>query len=74
MKATVKPVEIGTYFSYREALEDMERQGVTHLGWVNGGIRIPKGEFVRVYKDWSGANTLCVNVERRLAYSVDMGD
>ena len=74
MKAEILKVQIDKYYSYDEALGAMEEQGVKHLGWLNGGIKVPEGDYERVYMNWSGSSTLYVDAVKRIAYSVDMGD
>lgn len=75
MKAEILKVELNDkYNTYKEALEHLTKQDVKHLGWINSGIRVPKGNYVTVFKNWSGSSTLLCDVTSRIAYSVDMGD
>lgn len=63
------------YSSYDEASTDLMNQGVKHLGWLNGGVILPKdAEFTRVYQNRSSSSCLYCDVKRRISYSVDMGD
>lgn len=63
------------YFDYNEALKDLINQEVQHLGWLNGGIKLPKdATFTHVFSNRSGSNCLYCDITRRIAYSVDMGD
>ena len=63
------------YDSYSEAMEHLEKQGVVHIGWVNGGIRIPEHLYAtKVYSNRSGSSCLYCDPIYRVAYSVDMGD
>jgi len=72
---TLLTVILKDYSSYDEASNDLERQGVTHLGWLNGGIIIPKdAEWTRVYQNRSGSSCLYCDITKRITYSVDMGD
>lgn len=59
---------------YSEILKSLEDKGYKHLGWLNGGITVPKGEYVRVYINSSGSSTLMVDHNTKLMYSVDQGD
>tara|TARA_R110000868_G_scaffold311513_1_gene572508 strand:- start:178 stop:702 length:525 start_codon:yes stop_codon:yes gene_type:complete len=70
----IHKVKIRDYESYNESLEELEIQDVKHLGWLNSGIDVPKGDYARVYKDYSGSSTLMCDLSKRIAYSVDMGD
>ena len=74
--ALVNKVEFkDSYESYKEAMEDLDKQGVVHLGWLNSGITVPKHiNAERVYKNYSGSSTLMCDPIYRIAYSVDMGD
>lgn len=75
MKAEILKVELNDkYNTYKEALAHLTEQGVKHLGWINSGISIPKGDYVTVFKNWSGSSTLLCDLISRIAYSVDMGD
>lgn len=72
---TIDEVIIQKYQSYSDAYDDMQRQGVKHLGWVNSGIVIPEHlNCQHVYSNWSGTSCLYVDVIHRIGYSVDMGD
>ena len=71
---TISKVKIKSYDNYKEALDDMVYQGVNHVGWLNSGISMPHGEFVKVFSNRSGSSCLYCDVVRRVAYSVDMGD
>jgi hypothetical protein len=63
------------YDNYREAFEDMEKQGVHHLGWLNAGITVPKYlNCEKVFSNWSGSSCLYCDPIYRISYSVDMGD
>ena len=75
MDATIKKVVMNSADSYREAFEDLNRQGVRHLGWLNSGINLPHYcNWEKFYSNWSGSSCLYVDRIRRLSYSVDMGD
>lgn len=63
------------YSDYYNAYEDMDRQGVEHLGWLNAGVKVPDGyTFESVYSNWSGTQCLYCDTIHRVSYSVDMGD
>lgn len=73
--AIIDRVLIGDYDTYHEAMDDMNAQGVVHLGWLNGGVKIPEHcTFQRVYKNSSGSSCLFCDPVYRVSYSVDMGD
>jgi hypothetical protein len=74
--AEIAKVQIkNKYDSYTEALDDIKSQGVSHLGWLNEGISIPKNyNFQKVYSNWTGSSCLYCDPIYRVAYSVDMGD
>jgi hypothetical protein len=74
MEAIVIKAKYKDYDSYTEALNDLTNQGVKHLGWINSGIKIPKGNYITVYKNRSGSSTLLCDLTQRICYSVDMGD
>ena len=75
MEAMILKVAVQTsYHTYNEAMEDLTKQGVKHLGWLNAGINVPEGNYERVYKNGSGSSTLMCDISKRLSYSVDMGD
>lgn len=64
-----------SYESYNEAMEDLDKQDVVHLGWLNSGITVPKHiNAERVYQNYSGSSTLMCDPIYRISYSVDMGD
>ena len=67
-------VNIAKYSSYEEAKEHIIAQGVKYLGWLNAGISIPKGNYEKAFSNWSGSSCLYVDLVKRIAYSVDMGD
>lgn len=70
-RVVIKP----KYDNYREAFEDMEQQGVVHLGWLNAGISVPKHlNCEKVYSNRSGSSCLYCDPIYRVSYSVDMGD
>lgn len=70
-RVVIKP----KYDNYREAFEDMEQQGVHHLGWLNDGIAVPKHlNCEKVYSNRSGSSCLYCDPIYRISYSVDMGD
>lgn len=71
----INPVVFNKYNDYNEAMEDMNQQGVVHLGWLNGGITIPKHlKCQKVYSNWTGSSCLYCDPIYRISYSVDMGD
>jgi len=76
MKTNILKVKIkDEYLTYNDALMHMNNQNVKHLGWLNAGIKLPKQcTFTQVYQNWSGSSTLFCDIDRRISYSVDMGD
>lgn len=71
----INPVVFNKYNDYNEAMEDMNQQGVVHLGWLNEGITIPKHlKCQKVYSNWTGSSCLYCDPIYRISYSVDMGD
>ena len=74
--ATINKVIIKEQYSdYYNAFEDMDRQNVKHLGWLNAGIKVPEHyTFDEVFKNWSGTMCLYCDPIHRVSYSVDMGD
>jgi hypothetical protein len=75
MSLVINPVIINKYDSYREAFDHLTSQGVTHLGWLNAGISIPKHlNCEKVYSNRSGSSCLYCDPIYRISYSVDMGD
>ena len=71
----IDEVIVQGYQSYTEAYDDMTRQGVKHLGWLNSGIKVPEHlNCQKVYSNWSGSSCLYVDPIYRISYSVDMGD
>lgn len=74
MSIEILKVNTKTYETYSEALEHLISQGVKHIGWLNNGISIPKGNYTTIYRNWSGSSTLECDLRTRIAYSVDMGD
>ena len=74
--ATINKVIVNDYYeSYGDALQDMTNQSVKHLGWLNGGIKIPdRYTFKEVYSNYTGSSCLYCDIIRRVSYSVDMGD
>tara|TARA_R110000868_G_scaffold222740_5_gene474598 strand:- start:1042 stop:1278 length:237 start_codon:yes stop_codon:yes gene_type:complete len=74
-EAIVNAVVIKNYSNYSQAMEDLDNQGVIHLGWLNSGIDIPKHlRCEKVYSNWSGSSCLYCDPIYRISYSVDMGD
>jgi len=75
IKAIINQVVIKEYDTYKDAFDDMESQGVTHLGWLNGGVQVPKYlNCEKVYSNQSGSSCLYCDPIYRVSYSVDMGD
>jgi hypothetical protein len=75
LDAVIIPVTILKYETYSDAMLHLNDQGVTHLGWLNSGISIPKWyTFQKVYSNWSGSSCLYCDPIYRVSYSVDMGD
>lgn len=76
MNAEILKVVINrSYPDYSDALKHMTDQGVNHLGWLNGGVKVPDHcTFEKVYSNRSGSSCLYVDPVYRVAYSVDMGD
>jgi hypothetical protein len=70
----VDKVVLKEYASYDAALNDLKDQGVKHLGWLNSGIKVPDGNYTRVYQNRTGSSSLFCDKVQRIAYSVDMGD
>jgi len=63
------------YNDYYNAYEDMDRQNVKHLGWLNTGVKVPEHyTFEKVFSNWSGTQCLYCDTIHRVSYSVDMGD
>lgn len=75
IKAVLNKVVIKDYDNYTEAMNDLDNQGVVHLGWLNAGISIPKHlNCQKVYSNRSGSSCLYCDPIYRISYSVDMGD
>ena len=63
------------YSDYYNAYEDMDRQNVKHLGWLNTGVEVPEHyTFEKVFSNRSGTMCLYCDTIHRVSYSVDMGD
>ena len=74
-KTIIDQVVINKYNNYKEAMEDLNQQGVVHLGWLNDGIKIPEHlKCQEVYSSPSGISCLYCDTIYRISYSVDMGD
>lgn len=74
-EAILNQVVISRYDNYTEAMEDMDQQGVVHLGWLNAAIHLPDHLlFQKVYSNRSGSSCLFCDPIYRISYSVDMGD
>ncbi len=75
LQAVINQVEFKDYNNYSEAMQDLDQQGVVHLGWLNGGIKVPKHlNCQKVYSNRSGSSCLYCDPIYRISYSVDMGD
>lgn len=68
------PVVLKKYITFRECIDDLNRQGCKNLGWLNSGITVPEGNYQDVYKNFSGSTTCCCDPEQKLYYLVDCGD
>jgi len=67
-------VDLGEHSSYEGALDHLKNQHVKHVGWVNdSSVIVPKGNYQKVYSNWSGSSCLYCDPVTRIAYSVDMG-
>ena len=75
-EAVLLPVELKkSYNSHKECVDDLKFQGCKDLGWLNGGITVPKDFKGRyVYSTRRGTGEVCCDLIRREFYSVDMGD
>ena len=63
------------YSDYYNAYQDMDRQNVKHLGWLNTGVRVHEHyTFEKVFSNSSGTMCLYCDTIHRVSYSVDMGD
>ena len=72
---TLLTVTLKKYDSYDQAKKDLINQGCKDLGWLNGGITLPKtATFVSAFSNRSGTQCLYCDITHRLIYSVDMGD
>jgi hypothetical protein len=75
LQAVINQVEFKDYNNYSEAMQDLDQQGVVHLGWLNAGIKVPKHlNCQKVYSNRSGSSCLYCDPIYRISYSVDMGD
>lgn len=59
----------------RTVLEVLEKEGYTHLGWLNNGVNPPGlNDWMEQYRNSSGSYTIMVSHQFRMIYCVDMGD
>lgn len=69
-------------YRYRDVHDFLLTQGYGDLGWANDAkvwdklknTDLKEVKFKTQYSNYTGSNTLYVNHEKKLMYSVDMGD
>ena len=62
---------------YADELKKLVDQDYTDLGWVNGwpaDTEFDYTDYVKVFSNRSGTQCLYANHDKKLMYSVDMGD
>lgn len=67
-------IKLKCYTSRTMCVEDLTKQGCKDLGWANEGIKIPKGHYKEVYENHYDNESVYLDENLKLFYSVDTSD
>lgn len=68
-------IKLSCWTSHKMCIKDLQKQGVTHLGWLNDGIKVPKGPHSKeVFANKDNSECVYLLEQENLCYSVDMSD
>lgn len=71
---TQNAIELKSYTSYSRCVNDLIKQGCKDLGWLNDGIKIPKGHYIEVYENHYDNESVYLDKDLKVFYSVNTSD
>lgn len=67
-------IQLKCYTSYSRCVEDLTGQGCKDLGWINDGIKIPKGHYIEVYENRYDNESVYLNEALKVFCSINTSD
>ena len=67
-------IQLKCYTSYSRCVDDLTRQGCKDLGWLNDGIKIPKGHYIEVYENRYDNESVYLNEALKVFCSINTSD
>lgn len=71
---TQNTIELKSYTSYSRCVDDLTKQGCKDLGWLNDGIKIPKGNYIEVYYNHYDNESVYLHKDLKVFCSVNTTD
>lgn len=67
-------IQLKCYTSYSRCVDDLTGQGCKDLGWINDGIKIPKGHYIEVYENRYDNESVYLNEALKVFCSINTSD
>lgn len=67
-------IQLKSYTSYSRCVDDLTKQGCKDLGWLNDGIKIPKGNYIEVYENHYDNEHVYLDKDLKVFCSVNTSD
>jgi len=63
------------FSNYKDCVKQLKKQGITHLGWIEDGIKLPTGvRFTEVFSNKNNSECIFLSEEQKLCYSADLSE
>lgn len=67
-------IKLQCYTSRTRCVENLTKQGCKDLGWINDGIKIPKGRYIEVYENRYDNESVYLNESLKVFCSINTSD